>query len=420
LKLADIIVVAAACLIASGCAVNVQQQRAQRLDEMLANAEKYASGGHEKETGDAIHELLQERPAGLKELFARSVITRRVYLEYLRHQVALGEGSTPRSANLARGDLQWAGAADVLTVTELDSLQHHLDSSVDRANRGGTVPFDLTNGTNFAVLKTPENRALLVERSIAAVQAGNIRQDQLQALVDFVKTTNLSPGELDHIEDALDRAGLRRPDLQGLEPVFPQLVTKWRQKLFVHAEFKMKGGDRLLEEDLRKALSDKAKGLDLVGNGASAPLRITVEKVRQDEHTAPESHETVTYAQYQVDIGYAVLLMPRNASYIYDISRSGASIDYGYVVTVEEPSAQRFEKLVRGTATGEQIHCSNARVQNVFGGVQGADWVANSDMAARCHGGNGKSVNELREEILREVVNAATQAPQLKPLVDAE
>jgi hypothetical protein len=420
LKLANIVAIAAACVIASGCAVDYQQQRAQRLDQMLANAEKYASGGHEKETGDAIHELLRERPEGLKELFARSAVTTRVYLEYLRHQVALGEGSTPRSANLVRVDLQWAGAAGVLPATELDPLQRQLDSSVDRANRGGTVPFDLTNGSNFVVLKTPENRALLVERSIAAVQAGNLRQDQLKALVDFVKTTNLSPGELDHIESALDGARLRRADLQGLAPVFPQLVTKWRQKLFVRAEFKLKGGDRLLDEDLRKALSDKAKGLDLVGNGTSAALQITVEKVRQDEHTVPESRETVTYAQHQVDIGYAVLLMPRNASYLYDISRSGSSIDYGYVVTVEGGGAPRFEKLVRGTATGEQVHCSNSRVQNVFGGVQGADWVANSDMAARCRAGNGKSMNELREQILREVADAATQAPQLKPLVDAE
>jgi hypothetical protein len=420
-KLTRIIGVLGACLIVAGCAANLQQLRAQRQDEMLAAAEQAAVAGHERQVGDTIHELLRERPDGVKALFARSAPTKRVYLEYLRHQTTLSPGSTPLSADRTRLDLAWCRDSGALAPGELQEMQDQFERAVVEANRSGSVAFDLLQASNYAVLKTPVHQALALDRTIASLRSTAMRQGQLDAIVDYLKTTNLPPAELDRIERALDGVGLRRPDLKTLQRVFPQLVERWQTKLYVRGDFKLKGGDRLIEEDLLKVFKEKFKGLEVGPDGAAgAPLRITVEKVRQDERSVPESRETVTYAQYQVDIAYAVLLMPRNASYLYEISRSGATIDYGYVVTVEGTGSPRFEKLVRGTATAEQVHCSNARVQNVFGGVQGAEWVANPDMAARCRGGNGKSLNDLREDILREVVNAAAQAPQLATLVDAE
>lgn len=141
-------------------------------------------------------------------------------------------------------------------------------------------------------------------------------------------------------------------------------------------------------------------------------MKITIERVRHTEAT-PERRDTVTYAQYEVNLVAAALLMPRNASYMYDISATEASIDYGYVVSVEGGDAPKYENVVRGTLKSESVRCSNARIQNVFGGTTSAGFVANEGMSRRCQSGGGKSLDELRREIMQDVIVALAQAPQL-------
>jgi hypothetical protein len=114
-------------------------------------------------------------------------------------------------------------------------------------------------------------------------------------------------------------------------------------------------------------------------------------------------------AQHQVNIVYAALLMQRNASYIYEISISGSAVEYGYVVSVEGRGT-KHEDVVRGTLNVEQVRCSNARIQNVFGGVQGADFIANDDMTSRCRSGNGKSMSDVRTEIFDAIADAVRRA----------
>lgn len=145
------------------------------------------------------------------------------------------------------------------------------------------------------------------------------------------------------------------------------------------------------------------------------PLTLTIERVRHNEKMIPEKAQTITYSQYQVDAFKAALLMPNNASYLYEVISGGAEIEYGYVLTAEEEGKPVYEEIVRGKAEERYQRCQNARVQNVFGGVSSAGFEANDDMKQRCSGAaTTVSIENLRENIYANLAKAALKVPSIK------
>lgn len=140
---------------------------------------------------------------------------------------------------------------------------------------------------------------------------------------------------------------------------------------------------------------------------------LTVERLRHDERIKPESTETVIYRQHEVDFVSAVMLMPQNASYAYDIRSGGAEIDYGYALTAEHGGKQIADELIRGKFASDYAKCQNARIQNVFGGVTRAEFIANADMRARCREGS-QSIDELRAHVLDRIVQKIAQIEPIR------
>jgi len=106
--------------------------------------------------------------------------------------------------------------------------------------------------------------------------------------------------------------------------------------------------------------------------------------------------------------------MPSNASYLYDVVSGGAEIEYGYVVSAVADSKTIYDEVIRGKVGGEYRSCQNARIQNVFGGVSSAGFVANDDMQRRCAGPSSASIDELRKEIFSKVVDGVLKVPPIK------
>ena len=106
--------------------------------------------------------------------------------------------------------------------------------------------------------------------------------------------------------------------------------------------------------------------------------------------------------------------MPRNASYIYEVSSGGVQLSYAFEVKATGKGAPAFDELVRDRASREWRSCSNARVQNVFGGVQRADFVANDHMQTVCNNASSpSSPDDLRSEAISRLVIAIGRIPAI-------
>ncbi len=110
--------------------------------------------------------------------------------------------------------------------------------------------------------------------------------------------------------------------------------------------------------------------------------------------------------------------MPRNASYLYDVISGGAEIEYGYVITAVADNKTVYDKLVRGKVEREYKRCQNKRIQNVFGGVNSAGFIANDDMKNRCSGQSSLDINDLRGEVFSILVEGILSVPSIREVHD--
>jgi hypothetical protein len=405
----------------AGCVTTAPRSSAQiesdRINTFATILEEGVKVNDPLRVGDAAEHLLddQKGAARLTELGAKAPVSKALYARYLDTKISKSEIHSPSRVAALRELIVRSRDVQFLTDAQVDVFRKKLDALIESDD--GSIGFTLLDVRQFPVLKSPSRLSVLADRSVAAFAQNSYRSDQLIAVLNYIKEEGPQSADGLRTTSALMKAGVRRSELPVIEREAPFLVNVFKQRLYINARFFFKGGDRLLADDVKAVVQRRTPGLVWVDAEDRNALSITVEKVRHEERVNPERHETVTYAQHQVDLGYALMMMPRNASYIYDIAASGASIDYGYVVTVEGGGSAKYETVVRGTASGEEIRCTNARVQNVFGGTQAATFVANQDMATRCNGGNGKSMARLRADIYDAVVDAIRSAPQVSPLI---
>jgi hypothetical protein len=171
-------------------------------------------------------------------------------------------------------------------------------------------------------------------------------------------------------------------------------------------------------EDLLQTFRTQIRGVEWVTALGEKITTLTIERVRYEERTLPERSQTITYAAHEVNLVSAVLLMPRNASYIYEVISGGAEIEYGYVITAVVDNKTVHDEIVRGKVGGEYQRCQNQRIQNVFGGVSPAGFEANDDMRHRCSGPNSNSIDELRSQVLLRLAEGVLKVPSIKAVHD--
>jgi hypothetical protein len=400
----------------------ITEIQSEQVDALMGTAATAIARGDHQALGPDIRAAVARHtgPQRVEALFAKNPKGRDLFLTYLeKHTGPASAVGSPQDAVSMADLLKQMRGADLLKAEEAARLQQRLSDSAAEGNLSGSLPFTLLDGAAFQALQTPPHKAKMLQRSVAAVKARDRRSAELKAVLDYAATLQPQSPQYQDVAAALASINFRRSELDAIAPAFPDLVAEQRKRLFVTARFVMKGGDRLLEDDIKTVLKRKLRGVEVASDG-TPPVSISVERVRHEENRMPERRQTITYAQHEVNLIAAALLMPRNASYQYDVTTSGASIDYGYVVAVEGLNLPRYEKVVRGTLTSEGTQCANARIHNVFGGVTSAGFVANDDMARRCSSGSARSLEDLRSTIFEEVVNAVAESAQIKPIASAD
>ncbi|MBF0334954.1 MAG: hypothetical protein HQL40_15115, partial [Alphaproteobacteria bacterium] len=152
--------------------------------------------------------------------------------------------------------------------------------------------------------------------------------------------------------------------------------------------------------------------LVVIKGGQEPNVVVKLKRLQWDERRIQDKIQPVIYDQYQVNLLSAVLLMPKNASYIYDVSTGGIELSYAFEVTATGKAFPPYAKLIRDRVTRQWQTCSNARIQNVFGGVQPANFVANEHMQQTCGSTQALATpDQLRDVVIDALAREIGQIP---------
>jgi hypothetical protein len=345
------------------------------------------------------------KPTGaekVKALFAQNPGLAEGYKNYLVTDI-----NNIKSPNYARAFKQGlTSTAKVLpenTIKELDEL---LEARVAAGNIDGSIPFDLSGDYFlFKSLQTPDQKRILAEHAIANLQDPSGASGRPVAqLMSYANEVGVSSPMGQRIKSALPTMRLRRSELQEVARAYPDFAAEQLQQTVVKVHLIVEPKDRLLQEDLVAGLRRELKGIEFVQDDGPQVVTVTVERLRYNENRMQDRTETITYRQYEVNLAGALLLMPQNASYLYEVTTSSGEIEYGFSVKAAQSGKLIADDLIRDRITYSNNKCSNARIQNVFGGVQRAEFVANDDMVRRCNASYlSRGMDDLRTEVYSRV-----------------
>lgn len=375
--------------------------------------------------GDCLNAALQIdvaliRPTGnakIKELLSLNPKMQDCYFGYLEKKIL--DVSDAHQAATVFDKLATVRSSGVLSENQMSSLFGAIGKAVTDGNISGSVPFVLGDITdNFPQLNSESHQQIMVNRSIANLQRKGLRIRPVRALMDYAGRLGTDSVEGRRIESLLPTMNIRRDEIEFVAKVFPMFAAVRKDEISTRVLLQVKNGDRLFAEDLRQALSAGIRGIDWVSVAGPRTITLAIERVRNDEKVMPEQSQTITYAQHEVDTLNAVLLMPRNASYIYEIIAGGAEIEYGYVVSAKLDDKMVHDEVIRGTVKKEYRRCQNSRIQNVFGGTSSARFEANDDMRRRCSGQGSASIEALRQEVLSKIVDGVVKVPPINVVQD--
>ena len=328
---------------------------------------------------------------------------------------------TPTEAHANKSLIEAFRRIDMLSPIVSSDLQESLSQFVALRNMDGTVPFTFADQPRtFSILSKPESDRAVYINTVLALKQSNTsqRRDSLIGLMEYALRTGAASTQSDQIKTILPSLNIRRDEIAIVRQIYPDFADARTKELTLNVSIAVKGTDRLVKDDIENMVKTNIPGLNVVDKGATAQLAITIERIRHDERKEPERKQTITYAQYEVDTVQAALLMPRNASYIYEIVSGANEIEYGYAIDSTPINGQKAENLIRGKVGGSYSRCLNGRIQNVFGGASSAGFQANDDMRRRCSGPSEISMDTLRGEVMTKIVDSIKAIPMVKSVYD--
>ncbi|WP_373499285.1 hypothetical protein [Desulfococcus sp.] len=356
------------------------------------------------------------RPRGdakIKELFASHPKGRDYYWAYLEKSIF--DVSSVYSAVAVFEKLSEVKSAGIFSEDQIRELFASLTKVVTDGNTTGSIPFDLGDRIElFPELQSPFHQQIIINRTIKNLQTTGSGRRPVVALMDYVQRIGIDSIEGKRIESLLHTMNIRRDELDVVVNLFPEFAAARKKEITARVYLQVKNGDRLLSDDLLQALRNEVRGIEWVSSDDPTTTTLLIERLRNDERTLPERTETITYAQHEVNLLSAALLMPRNASYLYELVSGGVEIEYGYVVSAVADGKTIFDEVIRGKVSREYRRCQNDRIQNVFGGVKPAGFIANDDMQQRCAGPSSASIDEIRKEVFSKVVDVVLKVPSIK------
>lgn len=405
-------VIVGLCIFLSSCA-NYGSFLSQATDH-ADEARDAISRGDGAKANEEIDYAIGDPKGNLKVrvLFSSHPQAKAAYLAYLERLIS-DVSLFYQATNLA-DKFSMVKSAELFSATQMSELSAKLSNRVSEGNAKGTFSIDLSDKIdNFPILNSPVQQQIIVNRSIEKLQGHGSRPGVVEALMQYVRRVGVDSPESKRIEALLPTMNIRSDELDAVAKIYPKFSEARKEQITSRVYLQFKSADRLLSDDILQMLRNRVRGVQWVSTAGPKTTTLVIERLRNEEKTLPERSRTITYSQSDVNILSAALLMPRNASYLFDLISGGAEIEYGYVVAANLDGKSIFDEVVRGTVGGEYHTCQNARIQNVFGGVSPAGFVANDDMQSKCSGTHTISINELRKDVLSKVVDTVLRVPTI-------
>lgn len=406
-----------AALLITGCfATYPQKPEDQATYHVDVASTEFEKGNH---TAAGAHfESALDRPTGaakVKEYFSSNPEAKALYLKRLKSNIQEISGTS--TTNWAYDKIQAVKAAGIYSAAEIDSLLAQLNKTVADKNLSGDLDIDfddLAKLATFPQLQSPEHQQAILDRTIKKLQNRNSYNRPIRELMSYVQKNGVdSPAGL-KVASLLDTLNIRASELGVVGEAFSQYAAQRKEHMVARVHLVVKNADRLLADDIKTELRNNVRGVEWVAESGQKTITLVIERARNDEKILPDRTETITYSTSQVNIIEAALFMPRGASYLYDLSTGGAEIEYGYVINATLNDKAIHDEVVRGKVGGDYRRCQNARIQNVFGGVSPASFVANPDMQQRCSGSNSVSIDDLRKQVLAKLAQGVLNVAPIK------
>jgi uncharacterized protein YceK len=307
--------------------------------------------------------------------------------------------------------LEKIAAAKILSDGELAAARTKFAEYLVKGNESGMIAFTITPVVmSIPQLADPKQMNIVYERTIRSYQDRAFSARDMNTLVAYVQS---KPERLGDFKAALPKMNVRASELDQVALLDPSFANNRKAQLSLKAHVSVKNADRLFADDVTSRLSQDIHGITWVSSEQPGALELVIERVRDSEKVLPVESRTVTYSYYQVDLLKAALLMPKNASYLFDLKSGGAELDFGYVVSAWKNGVKLQENVIRGKLGGSYRKCENARIVNVFGGISSAGFIANSDMESACSGQREISMESLRSELLGKISAGVGGIPEI-------
>ena len=330
----------------------------------------------------------------------------------------INNASTVNELAKTRAVIRELRAHDFIGAEDERQLLEHLGKVAVEGNQSGRFAIDYANSdliNEIPTLTTPEAQRIIFYRSLERLRTEPAPPTQLvKGVFEAAAKTDSQSEERKALGKALPQMRLTLEEIREyVATVFPALAQKMIGDSAVSVRLIVEPEDRLLQEDLETKIKNVSPVITIIENGQQPTITINVKKLQWEERQSPERTQPVMYSQGQVNILAAAMFMPQNASYIYDLSTGGIELSYAFEIKATGKGAGAYNKLLRDKVSEQWRTCSNARIQNVFGGVQPANFVANDQMQQVCGGGAPVSSEQVRDTALNRVIDSLKEIPAI-------
>lgn len=314
--------------------------------------------------------------------------------------------STPGDGPQFISALNAAISRSLISEKASAALRVSFDEHVRTGNADGSLPYTVADDLSVSSsLRTEASRRTIFSRSIRLATSSPKFSNLNSGLFAWAKQFGANSPEMDELRQQLRNLYLTRSDLSSyVMEVFPNDAKALLVDKVVRLRLITEPPDRLLYEDVSKRIASLESIVVLRKDESLSPTKnlatIVLRKHQHDLYQEPERTQTVSIPRHEVDRASAVLLMPRDSSYMYEVTTGAGELEYAYEIVLLVDGQELTSNLLRDRISRSYSFCTNRRVQNVFGGIEGVDWPANDSMAASCN----PIQKPVRASALREVL----------------
>lgn len=390
----------------SSCATNPAGDPIQKTEELLkqgAYDDVYVITsyrlGSDKEYEQAAKALFEKYP-GFSDWVTRSLTQR------------TNTASDKKALFVIVHDAKLLRDNGVISQEYFERIIGSVNKVAVEKNVGGQFDFLLSDKYQLIPsLREPKQEWLVFLRSVQTLKTDGKTHLGLVEKVFAFTNSNIKAHEV--VAEALPTMKLTVAELKSIvAPQFPKLAEEAINARIIPIVLIVQG-NKLLQYDLREALSVASDTIRVVETQQKAAI-ITVEELQYQERQIQETSETIAYPRYEVSTGAALMLMPRDSTYMFDRRRGGIEIAYAYSIEVKNSTGNIHREVFRNQEKSTYTTCANQRIKNVFGGESAAQFVANDDMRSKCSDSTGKvSFEELRKRIIRGLADHIVRIPSL-------